>query len=517
MPSERRLLRVRPLGSRLLGPGNEYGARLRVRVQVLLTGSLLIAHLIGIVVVVGLVTLVIPGRSVLTADLALINFVAVPVYSLVAVVLGTIWGTVGAVKSLRWSIEQRDADRRDRIATLRVPWKLTLIAGILWLIGAGLFTLLYGLADSELIAKVGLTVVFGGIVVCANSYLLSEFALRPLAARALSMAPPRRPGGVGITLRTLLIWALGTVPVAGLMIVALFALARGDISPARLSFTVLVLGAITIAFGLLLAWLNIRAIVAPIRTVSAGLARVRRGDLDTEVLVFDGTELGGLQAGFNQMISDMRERERIRDLFGRHVGREVAQAALSRQIELGGEVRDVAVLFIDIVGSTTLAATRPPAEVVALLNRFFAVVVAEVQDQGGFVNKFEGDAALAVFGAPGEVPDAAGHALAAGRSMSARLRREVSECVAGIGVAAGPAVAGNVGAESRVECPVSGDPVNEAARLTEVAKSVDGRLVASTRAVRAASPDEARRWRAVDEVTLRGRTEPTGIAVPIDG
>ncbi|MGH2602480.1 MAG: adenylate/guanylate cyclase domain-containing protein, partial [Dehalococcoidia bacterium] len=193
----------------------------------------------------GLVTLVIPGRSVLTADLALINFVAIPVYSLVAVVLGTIWGTVGAVKSLRWSIEQRDADRRDRIATLRVPWKLTLIAGILWLIGAGLFTLLYGLADSELIAKVGLTVVFGGIVVCANSYLLSEFALRPLAARALSMAPPRRPGGVGITLRTLLIWALGTVPVAGLMIVALFALARGDISPARLSFTVLVLGAIT--------------------------------------------------------------------------------------------------------------------------------------------------------------------------------------------------------------------------------------------------------------------------------
>jgi adenylate cyclase len=151
---------------------------------------------------------------------------------------------------------------------------------------------------------------------------------------------------------------------------------------------------------------------------------------------------------------------------------------------------------------------------VDVLNRFFDVVVAEVQDHGGFVNKFEGDAALAVFGAPRALDDAAGSALAAARSMSARLTEEVSDVQAGIGVAYGPAVAGNIGAERRFEYTVIGDPVNEGARLCEQAKTVDGMVAASMRAVEAANEDEASHWRAADEVTLRGRTEATTVAVP---
>jgi adenylate cyclase len=277
---------------------------------------------------------------------------------------------------------------------------------------------------------------------------------------------------------------------------------------------VLVLGGIALVTGMGLMVMNTRAMVAPIRSVTAALAKVQRGDLDTEVLVFDGTELGLLQTGFNQMVSDVREREKIRDLFGRHVGEEVAKAAMSRQMELGGEVRHVAVLFIDVVGSTMIAIEQPPEEVVKLLNRFFAVVVAEVHEHGGFVNKFEGDAVLAIFGAPEDMDDSAGCALEAARTMAARLRDEVPECDAGVGVSAGEAVAGNVGAESRFEYTVIGDPVNEAARLSEHAKGVEGCVVASMRAVEDASQDEAERWREVDEVELRGRAEPTRIAVP---
>ncbi len=316
-------------------------------------------------------------------------------------------------------------------------------------------------------------------------------------------------------MRSLLVWSLGALPVTGLMIIAVFALVRGNTSTTELSVAILAMGAIALAFGLLLMVLNTRAMVAPIRSVTSALAKVQRGDLDAEVLVFDGTELGMLQTGFNQMVGDVRERERIRDLFGRHVGEDVARAAMSRQMELGGEVRDVAVLFVDVIGSTTIAATRPPQEVVEILNRFFAIVVAEVHEQGGFVNKFEGDAVLAIFGAPEDMEDAAGRALAAARRMSIRLREEVTECEAGVGVSAGQAVAGNIGAESRFEYTVIGDPVNEAARLSEEAKTVEGRVVASLRAVEAASAAEAEHWQALDDVMLRGRTEPTTIAVPV--
>ncbi|OZM74208.1 hypothetical protein CFN78_07360 [Amycolatopsis antarctica] len=510
-------MRAHPLGSRLLGTADQRDSVLRLRTQALLTASLVLSNVIGAVVVVALVTLVIPGPDVFIGELALVHWVAVPAYVALALLIGIVTGTRRAVGALRWAFSGKEPDEAERVATLRVPWRLTRMQGLLWLGALIGFTTVYGIVLPGSVAKVAFTVGFGGIVVCANSYLLSEFALRPLAARALSSGPPPRRRLVsGVSVRMLLGWALGTgVPVAGLMLVAVFALIRGDVSTTQLSVTILALGAVILLFGCLLMAFTVRATVAPIRTVRAALAKVERGELGTEVVVFDGTELGLLQAGFNRMADGLRERERIRDLFGRHVGTEVARAALSGEVELGGEVREVAVLFVDVVGSTTLAATRPPTEVVELLNRFFAVVVAEIARHDGFVNKFEGDAALAVFGAPADLPDAAGRALAAARSMASRLRTEVPDCEAGIGVAAGPAVAGNIGEESRYEYTVIGDPVNEAARLTELAKSVEGRTVASMAAVERAAGDEAARWRRVEETTLRGRTEATTLAVPV--
>src|SRR5690606_30325576 len=236
-------------------------------------------------------------------------------------------------------------------------------------------------------------------------------------------------------------------------------------------------------------------------------------DLDAEVVVFDGTELGRLQAGFNDMVAGLRERERVKDLFGRHVGEDVAQVALTSPLELGDELHEVAVLFVDVVGSTRIASTRPPTEVVDVLNRFFAVVVEEINAHGGLVNKFLGDAALAIFGAPTSLPDANGQALRAARRMIVRLRSEVPEVSAGIGVSAGQAVAGYVGTESRLEYTVIGDPVNEAARLTELAKSVPGRVAVSHRVLDGADDDEKGFWRTYRRVTLRGRTERTRVAI----
>jgi adenylate cyclase len=142
------------------------------------------------------------------------------------------------------------------------------------------------------------------------------------------------------------------------------------------------------------------------------------------------------------------------------------------------------------------------------------VVVEEVDQRKGLVNKFIGDAALAVFGAPVEHDDHAGAALAAARAMATRLAEEVPDLEAGIGVSTGEAVAGNVGGESRYEYTVIGDAVNAAARLTELAKDVDGRVLASWESVEAADDDEAARWERHDTVTLRGRSSETVTAVP---
>ncbi|WP_240686852.1 adenylate/guanylate cyclase domain-containing protein [Amycolatopsis suaedae] len=505
-----------PLGSWLLGSADQPASVLRVRLHLLLISLNLLSNLVGIAVAVTLVILVIPGPSVFAPELVLWHTVALPAYVAVSLVLGPVWGRRRTVRTLAWVFDGSVPTQRQRKATLRMPMRLVRVQAVLWFGALVLFTTVHALLLPGSAFKVGFTVAISAMVVCANSYLFSEFALRPVAARALSSGPPpKRKLVAGMTVRQLLGWGLGSgLPVVGLMLVAVFALVRDDVSSTQLSVTILVLGSVILVFGQLLMWLTARATSAPVRTVRQALARVERGRLDTEVAVFDGTELGLLQAGFNRMVGGLRERDRIRDLFGRHVGEEVAAEALARRPELGGEVCEVAVLFVDLVGSTTLAATRPPAEVVGLLNRFFAVVVDEVDRHGGMVNKFAGDAVLAVFGAPVRRADAPGQALATARAVARRLRAEVPDCEAGIGVAAGQAVAGNVGHESRFEYTVIGDPVNEAARLTELAKSVPGGVVASMVAVEAASNGEAGRWREHDETTLRGRTEITRVAVP---
>jgi adenylate cyclase len=169
------------------------------------------------------------------------------------------------------------------------------------------------------------------------------------------------------------------------------------------------------------------------------------------------------------------------------------------------------VLFVDLVGSTAIAQNRPPNEVVALLNDFFGTVVRTVAAEGGWVNKFEGDGALCVFGAPADQPDHATRALRAARTLGTALGAGLP---AGIGVSSGPVVAGNVGAEQRYEYTVIGDPVNEAARLTETAKQHPGRVLASESAVGAAG-DEAAHWRKIGTYELRGRSTPTVAYAPI--
>ncbi|SKU84515.1 putative adenylate cyclase [Mycobacteroides abscessus subsp. abscessus] len=133
------------------------------------------------------------------------------------------------------------------------------------------------------------------------------------------------------------------------------------------------------------------------------------------------------------------------------------------------------------------------------------------------MNKFQGDAALAIFGAPIDHPDGAAAALAAARELSGELTNVLGSNDFGIGVSAGRAIAGHIGAQARFEYTVIGDPVNEAARLTELAKNEPGNVLASASAVMEARDEEALRWDVGETVELRGRTVSTQVARPRHG
>jgi class 3 adenylate cyclase len=502
-------------GSWLLGKVAENQARRRIRIQVILTVFLLGMNVLGIATTTLLVTVVFPVPSIFSDAPMWITFAVTPAYTALALVLGVFWITRRTVTALRWSIEERQPTREDQRNTFLAPWRVAKIHLILWGVGAVLLTTLYGMQDVAFVPRFLFSVGFSGVEVATGCYLVTEFALRPVAAQALEAGPPPRRITAGIMGRTMTVWFLSSLPVIGILLTGVFALSLRNLTETQFAYAVMILAVIAVGVGGLLMWILSWLTATPVRVVRAALKHVEQGDLDCNVVVFDGTELGELQRGFNSMVAGLREREQVRDLFGRHVGREVAAAAELQRPKLGGEERHVAVIFVDIIGSTQLVTGQPATEVVDLLNRFFAVIVEEVDRHHGFVNKFEGDAALAVFGAPNHLDDPEDEALAAGRAISRRIRDEVPKCEAGIGVASGEAVAGNVGAKERFEYTVIGEPVNEAARLCELAKSTPSHLLASSETVQNASETERGHWTFGDTVTLRGHDEPTRLALPV--
>jgi adenylate cyclase len=416
-----------------------------------------------------------------------------------------------------WVVAGRKPTAEERREALLFPVRAAKLAAILW----GLAAVLFGIVNVSESPAFGLlvtiTIALGGCTTSALVYLLSERIYRPVTALALAGEPPNRIVAPGINGRLLTAWMVGTgVPLLGLLTVGVVGLTKNDVESEYLGGAALFLGLVALAVGAFTVLSAATSIAAPVERVKGAMERLEEGDLGARVSVDDSSEVGRLQAGFNRMAEGLAERERMRDLFGRHVGEGVARAALDAEVSLGGEEREIGAFFVDLAGSTAMATERSPAEVVQVLNAFFRIVVDAVEENGGFVNKFEGDAALCVFGAPVERPDPAGAALCSARSLAERLPGEVPGVGFGIGVSAGRAVAGNIGAERRFEYTVIGDPVNEAARLSDLAKARGVPVLASEAAVSRAGDDEAPRWRISGSETLRGRNRPTGIAVPHD-
>jgi adenylate cyclase len=499
----------------------------RPSTKALVGAEVVVSNIVGAAIVLALAGYVLPTQTLVDdlEDALDRNLAAFGYYVAFAVVVGLVWGFVWVrVPRAPGADAGEDAWRRHRRAARRAvlgaPVRISVIQAVPWLVAVPLFVAINAAFSVTVALSVGCVVALGGIATVAVGYRLSELVLRREVARVLAEDPPDRARLLpGVAARSLGAWVLGTaVPLLGIALAAAAALLFDDYYTVRqLGWVVLVLAVVALGVGLLLTALTSTSIATPVMDVRRAMRRVQEGELETTLAVSDTSELGMLQAGFNEMAGGLRERDQLRELFGRHVGQEVAQAALAGDIEVGGELRDVAVLFVDLVGSTAMAFDRPPEEVVSVLNSFFGEVVDVVEGQRGWINKFEGDAALAVFGAPNAMDDAAAAALAAARTLADRLDALEPPATAGIAVSAGAAVAGNIGDARRYEYTVIGDPVNEAARLCDVAKGLPGRVAASDAAIRRAADGataEDAHWVEVDVVRLRGRHRATHVYAP---
>lgn len=490
------------------------------------TLGMLQADIIGALFVLGFLRFGLPREDRLQLqDLPAFNLAIFIGYLVVSFTVGAYLSLKLLIPVMRW--QRRDTLLGDsdpamtelaRVRALKMPFYRSLISVTNWCLGCIVFIVASWPVASHSAPVVAVATGLGATATAIIGYLQSERVLRPVAVAALRSGVPEQFHAPGVIQRQVLTWVLSTgVPVLAIVLALVASKFEILTAPADKLITPLLLLAIAaLIIGLAGTVLVAMAIADPLRQLRWALGEVQRGNYNAHMQIYDASELGLLQAGFNDMVRDLAERQRLRDLFGRYVGEDVARRALERGTELGGQERDVAVLFVDLVGSTRLAATIGAAEVVNLLNDFFRIVVDTVNRHGGFVNKFQGDAALAIFGAPIEHPDACGAALAASRELHDELVQVLGQTDFGIGVSAGRAIAGHIGAKARFEYTVIGDPVNEAARLTELAKLEEGRVLASAIVVAGALDAEALRWDVGETVELRGRTAPTMLARPVN-
>ncbi|MGV0789405.1 adenylate/guanylate cyclase domain-containing protein [Mycolicibacterium sp. XJ2] len=464
---------------------------------------------IEVVVIVGLLA----GRSVVNLGNA------VTAAALLAVGTATVGISAAYIlrPPLRYLREGRPPTADERHSTLRMMRRQAAATVAPWILTAAVLVPRNLDAGSEALGVIGSAMLFGTIATVCTGFLFTLRTLRPVLASVAVDSSTSRLTAPGVRARLLLMWTVCTA-LPGVAIAALLVMRNNgwlieETAPIELALIVLAL--VAVVLGLRSLILTSMSISDPVQEVVAAMGEVERGHIERSVEVYEWSEIGRLQRGFNSMVAGLRERDRLRDLFGRHVGEDVVRRAVEENESLSGDERDVAVLFIDLVGSTRLAVTHEPAEVAELLNEFFRVVVAAVDQRHGLINKFQGDAALAVFGAPLRVDDPAAAALTTARVLVTALQRLQLDF--GIGVSAGPVFAGNIGAENRYEYTVVGDAVNEAARLADRAKEFPARALCSGRALERAGGPERRCWEAHGSETLRGRSAPTDLWTPTAG
>lgn len=412
---------------------------------------------------------------------------------------------------------------RLRRRVIHLPWWVALIAGGAWLLCIPVFLLSVAQVndhfDTRLLWHLPISFGVSAFISVTHSFFLVELASHR------GLFPPffrdsradLTPGAVALSLRGRgVLWAIsaGICPIGSLLLLS-FAPPSPGSDPQW--FAVFV-GSVGIAFGICTAILISRLVAEPIDHLRAAAQAVAKGQLDVRVPMVRADEFGLLIGEFNYMVSELREKERLRQTFGLHVGRQAAEQILARDPGLGGVEEVITVMFLDIRSFTARSAGASPREVVRGLNRFLGVMVQVVEEQhGGLINKFLGDGFMALFGVGESSNTHADAALAAAENMLHALRElnvelasQGEQAIAvGIGIHSGPAVIGSIGSPRRLEFTAIGATVNVAARVEGLTKALAEPLLLTAATKECLQGDVL--LRELPPQQIRGMNEPIAV------
>ena len=300
---------------------------------------------------------------------------------------------------------------------------------------------------------------------------------------------------------------------------------RAELEPSLLlERFLLILLLVSLAVSAAIAPWFARNLSRPLQALASHTEVIARGDYGTRLNLHRADEIGQLAASFNRMSEGLAERDKVRDLLEKNVSPEVAAQLMKDGGALGGEEREITILFVDLRSFTTMSESLPPREVLALLNRYFDRMSGTVEIYHGIVDKYMGDAIMALFGAPAPLVNHADNAILAAIEMKsglARLNAELeTEGIAklkfGIGINTSNVIAGNIGSSRRLNYSVIGDGVNVAARLQDLTRMSQFRADILISASTLAASRGRYRTRPLGAVPVRGRDEPVEIFA-VDG
>ncbi len=293
-----------------------------------------------------------------------------------------------------------------------------------------------------------------------------------------------------------------------------------ELEPARqLEQSILLISLVALLAAAVMAIAAARGVSQPLQQLAEHTNVVAAGDYTRRIELARADEIGQLATAFNQMTAGLAERDRVRDLLGKVVSPEIATQLLQSDLKLGGEEREVTILFSDLRDFTSMSEKLAPAEVLALLNRYLDRMSSVIEKHGGVIDKYIGDAIMALFGAPVASPDAPARAVAAAREMAQSLEALNRELVAegkptlafGIGINTARVVAGNMGSKTRLNYTVIGDGVNLASRLEGLTKdpAYATPIIVSEATLQALPTQPAAR--ALGEVKVKGKAQAVKI------